>query len=80
MAMQSAWPVYDESKTIDAQVEMAIQINGKLKGTIVLPRDVSRDDALAAVKADERIVPLLDGKTIVKEIVVPGKIINIVVR
>ena len=76
----SEWPQYDPAKTVDATVEMAIQINGKLKGTIVLPRDVSRDDALAAVKADERIVPLLDGKTIVKEIVVPGKIINIVIR
>ncbi len=74
------WPLYDPAKTVDATVEMAMQVNGKLKGTIVLPRDTSREDALAAARADERIAPFLDGKTVVKEIVVPGKIINIVVR
>ncbi len=76
----AAWPQYDEAKTVDATVELAVQINGKLKGTIQLPKDADRDTALAAAKADARIAPLLDGKTIVKEIVVPGRIVNIVVR
>ncbi len=76
----AAWPQYDPAKTVDATVEMAMQVNGKLKGVILLPRDVSREDALAAARADERVAPFLDGKTVVKEIVVPGKIINIVVR
>ena len=73
-------PQCDENKMAEQTVELAIQINGKLKGTIVLDKDISREDVLAAVKTDERIVKQLEGKTIVKEIVVPGKIVNIVVR
>ena len=76
----AAWPQYDEAKTVDATIELAVQINGKLKGTITLPKDADRDTALETAKADARIAPLLDGKTIVKEIVVPGRIVNIVVR
>ncbi len=76
----ATWPEWDEGKMVEQTVELAIQINGKLKGTIVLDKDVSREDALAAVKADERIVKQLEGKTIVKEIVVPGKIVNIVIK
>lgn len=74
------WPEYDEAKTIDDTIEVAIQINGKLRGTIMLPRGASKDDAIATVKADGRIAPLLEGKTIVKEIYVPDRIVNIVVR
>ena len=76
----AAWPQYDEAKTVDATVEVAVQVNGKLKGTIMLAKDADRDMALAAAKADARVAPLIDGKTIVKEIVVPGRIVNIVVR
>ncbi len=76
----AAWPECDESKTVDQTVEMAVQINGKLRGTVTLDKNASREDALAAAKADEKIKAQLDGKTIVKEIVVPGKIINIVVK
>lgn len=74
------WPEYDEAKTIDDTIEVAIQINGKLRGTIMLPRGASKDDAIATVKVDGRIAPLLEGKTIVKEIYVPDRIVNIVVR
>ena len=74
------WPQCDESKTVDQTIEVAVQINGKLKGTVVLDKDASREDALAVAKADEHIAKLIDGMTIVKEIVVPGKIINIVVK
>ena len=74
------WPTYDETKTTDDTVEVVIQINGKVKGKIDLPVDCDKDSALSAAKADERIVPLIEGKTVVKEIVVPNKIINIVVR
>jgi leucyl-tRNA synthetase len=76
----AAWPQYDEAKTVDTTVEVAVQVNGKLKGTIMLAKDADRDMALAAAKADARVAPLIDGKTIVKEIVVPGRIVNIVVR
>ncbi len=74
------WPEYDESKTVDSTVEVAVQICGKLKGTINLAADCDKDTALALVKADERFAKLIEGKTIVKEIVVPGRLINIVVR
>ena len=80
MLAVSEWPEYDESKTIDATVELAVQINGKMRSTVKLPLDCPRDEALAAAKADERIAAAIAGKTIVKEITVPNKIINIVVR
>lgn len=74
------WPEYDESKTIDSTVEMAVQICGKLKGTITLAADITKEAALEAVRADERFSSFIEGKTIIKEIFVPGKIINLVVR
>ncbi len=80
MLAVSAWPQYDETKTVDAAVEVAIQINGKLRSTVKLPLDCPRDDALAAAKAIERIAAAIEGKTIIKEITVPNKIINIVVK
>ncbi len=76
----SEWPAYDEAKTVDATVEIAVQLNGKLKFTAMIPAGTSKEDAVAIVKADERMSSLLEGKTIVKEISVPGKIVNIVVR
>ena len=74
------WPVYDESKTVDDSVEVAVQINGKVRATILLPVDCSKEDAIATAKADPKIAEQIEGKTIVKEISVPGKIVNIVVR
>ena len=74
------WPVYDEAKTVDDSVEVAVQINGKLRATILLPVDCSKEDAIATAKADPKIAEQIEGKTIVKEISVPGKIVNIVVR
>ena len=59
---------------------MPIQVNGKVRNVIAIAKDASKDEILAVVKADEKIAAALDGKTIVKEIVVPGKIINIVVK
>ena len=74
------WPEYDEAKTVSATVEIAVQINGKLRGVVAMPAGASREDAVALAKADERVAAGLEGKTIVKEIVVPGKIVNLVVR
>ena len=74
------WPEYDEAKTVDSSVEFAVQICGKLRGTIVLPVNCDKDSAIAAVKAEPKFAALLEGKTVIKEIVVPNKIINIVVR
>ena len=74
----AAWPKYDEAKTVDATVELPVQINGKVRGTVSLPVNCSKEEALAAAK--EAVAASIEGKTIVKEIVVPNKIINIVVR
>ncbi len=74
------WPTYDEAKTIDASVEIAMQVCGKFKGTITLPADSAKDDVIAAVKASDKVAAAIDGKTVVKEIFVPNKLVNIVVK
>ena len=74
------WPVYDEEKTIDDSIEMPVQINGKVRSVVSVPNNSDKDTILAIVKADEKVSQAIEGKTIVKEIVVPGKIINIVVK
>ena len=74
------WPTFDEAKTADDTVEVAVQINGKVRATIMLPVGCSKEDSIAAAKADPKIAEQIEGKTIVKEISVPGKIVNIVVR
>ena len=72
---QTSWPEYDEAKTVEQTVEVAVQVNGKVRTTIQLPKDISKEDAIAAGK--EAVASRLTG-TIVKEIYVPGRIINIV--
>ena len=79
-ASLAEWPEYDPSKTVDSTVEIAVQISGKFKGTITLAAGLSKEEAIAAVKADERFAKQFEGKTIVKEIAVPDKLVNIVVR
>ena len=76
----AAWPEYDEAKTVDNTVEVAVQINGKLRATIELPLNCDKELAIATAKADERVAPFIEGKTVVKEISVPNRIVNIVVR
>jgi leucyl-tRNA synthetase len=75
-----SWPTYDEAKTADDTVEVIVQINGKLKGKICVPVDMDKNEALALAKADEKVAAAIEGKTVVKEIVVPNKIINIVIK
>ncbi len=75
-----SWPQYEESKCESDIIEMPIQINGKVRSIITLPKSATKDEVLATVKADEKVKAAIVGKTIVKEIVVPGKIINIVVK
>ena len=76
----SKWPEYDETKTVESRIEIGVQINGKLKTTIVIPNGCSKEDALAIANADKRIAALTEGKNVVKEIYVPNKIVNIVVK
>ena len=80
MAMQMPWPEFDESKTVDATKEMAVQINGKLRSSIVV--DASADDktVVAAACADEKIKRYLEGMEIVKTIVVKGRLINLILK
>ena len=80
MLAVSSWPEFDDAKTVDSTVEVAVQFNGKLKGTVMLPKDCPTADAIAAARADEKIAAMLVGKTVVKEIAVPNRIINFVVR
>ena len=74
------WPEYDEAKTVDATIEIAVQINGKMKSVITVSAKAEKDEAIAAAKQDEKVAAAMEGKTVVKEIYVPGKIVNIVVR
>ena len=80
MAMQMSWPAYDEAKTIDANVEMAVQVNGKLKGTINVPVDSNEQTVMEAVKAVEKVQKAIDGMDIVKTILVKNKLINLIVK
>jgi leucyl-tRNA synthetase len=75
-----SWPVYDESKCVSDEVEMPVQINGKVRSLITVSKNASKDEVLAIVMSDEKVKAAIEGKTIIKEIVVPGKIINIVVK
>ena len=76
----SEWPEFDEAKTVDATVEVGVQVNGKVRATVSIPTGCDKDTAIAAAKANERVASFVEGKKIVKEIYVPGKIINIVVK
>ena len=74
------WPEYDESKTVDSTVTVAVQVSGKMKGTIQLPKGCDKDAALAAAKRDEKIASIIEGHDIIKEIFVPDRIVNIVIK
>lgn len=74
------WPAWDESKMKDSEITMPVQFCGKTRFTIQLPADISREEAEKAALADERTAKYTDGKTVVKVIVVPGRIINIVIK
>ena len=75
---QQSWPEFDEAKTVTNTVEIAVQINGKVKATLNISKDDPKDEVIA--KGKELIADKLEGKTIVKEIYVPGRIVNIVVK
>ena len=74
------WPEYDEALTVDASVEVPVQIMGKLRSKIVVARGTSKDELLTLAKADPKIAELLEGKTILKEIAVPDRMVNFVAK
>ena len=80
MIVEQTWPEYDEAKCVDETVEIAVQITGKVRARINIPADATSEQAIAAAKADPTIAGLLEGKNVVKEIYVPGRLVNIVAK
>ena len=74
------WPTYDESKMVDDEVEVVVQVLGKVRAKIAVAKDITKEDLEAAALADEKVQEFIAGKTIVKVIVIPGKLVNIVVK
>jgi leucyl-tRNA synthetase len=80
MAMQMSWPEYDESKTVDKKREMAVQVNGKLRSTIIVDSDADEDTVIQAALADEKIQRQMVGMELVKTIVVKNRIVNLILK
>ena len=76
----SQWPEYEESKTVEDSIEIGVQVNGKVRGTIVISNGCAKEEALELAKKDERVASFLEGKTLVKESYVPNKIVNFVAK
>ena len=80
MCMQMDWPVFDESKTIDATAEMAVQVNGKLKGTVIVPTDSDEQTVVAAAMELEKVKKSTEGMSVVKTILVKNKLVNLIIK
>ena len=80
MVTEQIWPKYDESKCKDDVIEIVVQVNGKVRTKLSVAADIQKDDAIALAKAEDRIAAEINGKNVVKEIYVPGKLVNIVVK
>ena len=80
MACQTAWPEFDESKTVAAVVNMAVQVGGKLKGTITVPTDSAEEDVVRAAMAVEKVAKAVEGMKVVKTILVKNRLVNLIVK
>ncbi len=80
IAADGEWPTYDEAKCVDETIEIVVQINGKIRAKLNVPADIEQADVIALAKADEKVAAELDGKNIIKEIYVKGKLVNIVAK
>ncbi|MFQ9821425.1 MAG: leucine--tRNA ligase [Acutalibacteraceae bacterium] len=80
LAKDAKWPSFDEAKCVDSTVEIVVQINGKIRARLSVPADIESDKAIALAKKDEGIAAALEGKNIIKEIYVKGKLVNIVAK
>ncbi len=80
LAKDAKWPSFDEAKCVDSTVEIVVQINGKIRARLSVPADIESDEAIALAKKDEGIAAALEGKNIIKEIYVKGKLVNIVAK
>ena len=77
---EAAWPAYDESKCIDESIEIVVQVNGKIKAKLNVPIDATKDEMLNLAKAEPKVLAAIEGKTLIKEIAVPKKLVNLVVK
>lgn len=80
MVYEQSWPSYDPAKCVDSAVEIAVQVSGKLRGRVTVPVDCPKEQAVAAARAVPEVAAAIEGKQTVKEIVVPNKLVNLVVR
>ena len=80
LVCQQSWPSYDEARCAEETVEIAVQVNGKVRARLNVAADIAKDDALAAAEANEKIAAELSGKKLLKEIYVPGKLVNFVAK
>jgi len=80
MVCQQAWPKYNPAKCVDATVEIAVQVNGKVRARITVPADIDQENALTRAKADPKVSELIGAGKILKEIYIPGKLVNIVIK
>ena len=80
MAMQMDWPEHDEAKTVDSHVEMAVQVNGKLKGTVTVPVDSDEAAVVAAAMESDKVKKATEGMSVVKTILVRNKLVNLIVK
>ncbi len=74
------WPDYDESKCVDDEIEIAVQVNGRVRDRFTVPADIEADDAIAAAKQLDKVREFTDGMAFIKEFYVPGKLVNLVVK
>ncbi|MEZ4569826.1 MAG: class I tRNA ligase family protein [Thermomicrobiales bacterium] len=77
---QQSWPSWNEELAADDVIEIPVQVNGKVRGRITIPADAGSDDAIATARSEENVARYLDEGTIAKEIYVPGRLVNFVVR
>ena len=80
MCCRAEWPVYDASKTVASTVNMAVQVNGKLKGTITVPADSEEAAVLEAAKAVDKVAKAVEGMQVVKTILVKNRLVNLIVK
>jgi leucyl-tRNA synthetase len=78
--LKAQWPKYDAALAAEDEIEIPVQVNGKLRGVVVVPSGATNDQVEQAAISDERVKAAIAGKQIVKKIVVPGKLVNIVVK
>jgi leucyl-tRNA synthetase len=78
--LKAAWPKYDPALAAEDEIEIPVQVNGKLRGLVVVPAGATNDHIVQAALADEKVKAAIAGKQIVKTIVVPNKLVNIVVK